>query len=100
MTTVVEIAEGLGIKRRLTPEGTDEMFGTTTMINRLYWVGFHAGQHAREDEEDVNRAADKAHRERIHAEIIRDLRHCAVTDTDDLINAIVAGKIRHLTINY
>jgi hypothetical protein len=103
MTTVVQIAEGLGIKRRLTPEGTDEMFGTVTMINRLYWVGFHAGQHAREDEEDAKRAADQAHRERIHAEIANDLDDIDKTgplSIFGIVDAIAAGRIRHLSINY
>lgn len=53
-----------------------------------------------QEEADANRAADQAHRERIHAEIEEDIRRAVVTDHFDLIAAIAAGRIRHLTINY
>ena len=48
----------------------------------------------------AKRAADQSHRERIHAEIEADLLRAAPTYFDDIIRAIAAGRIRHLTINY
>jgi hypothetical protein len=47
---------------------------------------------------------DQAHRERIHAEIAEGLFTFASSMTSDdgerVIDAIAAGRIRHLTINY
>ena len=52
----------------------------------------------------TKRAADEAHRERIHAEIADDIFvHGKWVSTDDarnILDAIFAGRIRHLTINY
>lgn len=55
------------------------------------------------EEADAKRAADEAHRERIHAEIVDDLIPATVNDRTiamELCKAIAAGHIRHLTINY
>ena len=54
----------------------------------------------------TRRAADQAHRERIHAEIARDINEAVElgdrdgTEGDAVTDAIAAGRIRHLTINY
>jgi hypothetical protein len=48
----------------------------------------------------TRRDADEAHRERIHAEIAVDLRSVQNEDFPGVVDAIAAGRIRHLTINY
>ena len=53
----------------------------------------------------TKRAADDAHRERIHAEIAADLGRLSIPGLPDvyipsLMRSIAAGRIRHLTINY
>ncbi len=45
------------------------------------------------------RAAEEAHRERIHAEIADDISLPRDMATQ-IVDAIIAGRIRHLTINY
>jgi len=40
----LEIAKILGIKYRMTPPGTTEMWGDAHSIERLYWAGYHEGQ--------------------------------------------------------
>ena len=40
----LEIAKILGIKYRMTPPGTTEMWGNAHSIERLYWAGYHEGQ--------------------------------------------------------
>jgi hypothetical protein len=54
------------------------------------------------DRVDTNLAADEAHMERIHAEIVEDMRDAreSVHDVDGIVSAIAVGRIRHLTINY
>jgi hypothetical protein len=60
------------------------------------------------DREDAARQADHAHRERIHAEINADFHREAAIAHDErtipevwkITQAIAAGRIRHLTINY
>jgi hypothetical protein len=49
---------------------------------------------------DARRAADQAHRERIHAEIAADLGCLSIPGIPSLVESIAAGRIRHLTINY
>ena len=54
----------------------------------------------------TKRAADQAHRERVHQEIMDDMMMAREGATDPLVHAaritiaIAAGRIRHLTINY
>ena len=56
----------------------------------------------------TKRATDQAHRERIHAEINADFHREAAIEVDErtipevwkITQAIAAGRIRHLTINY
>lgn len=48
----------------------------------------------------VQRIADEAHRERIHVEIVEDLKANGSNSYDDDVEAIAAGRIRHLTIQY
>lgn len=49
---------------------------------------------------DAKREADAEHRERIHAEIVYDLEIAGIDDYDDEVEAIAAGRIRHLRIIY
>ena len=52
----------------------------------------------------TKRAADQAHRERIHAEIETDIDSMPLDEYREylpqLVEAIAAGRIRHLTIDY
>jgi hypothetical protein len=45
-------------------------------------------------------AADQAHRERIHAEIVQDFRELGVEMDPVIADYISHGRIRHVTINY
>ena len=53
-----------------------------------------------QDREDAKRAADQAHRERIHAEIAQDFRAMGIHISDVLPDHIAHGRIRHLRIVY
>ena len=48
----------------------------------------------------TKRAADQAHRERIHADISADFDWLGAVASVEIVRAIAAGRIRHLTINY
>lgn len=52
------------------------------------------------EQTDAKRAADKAHRERIHAEIEADFRSAAPSSYAEIVEAIASGRIRHLRVDY
>lgn len=59
----------------------------------------------KQKEVDAKRAADSAHRERIHAEIVDDLESQSLRGSMDwesicIVKAISSGRIRHLRIEY
>jgi hypothetical protein len=69
------------------------------MTNDTTYGRFYAEQRDRQEAES-KRSADQAHRERIHAEVLADLEQLRHYSTIYAVEAIAAGRIRHLTINY
>lgn len=51
---------------------------------------------------DAKRAADNAHRAKVHAEIVEDMQDArkAVDDVRGIVEAIASGQVRHLKITY